>query len=77
MDRLRSRKQGPVEPLLHYYYEVLEMCRNVNVEMPEAQIIDHLLAGLRPSLVKKLVPLELATCEDLLEKAKLFIRAEE
>ena len=77
MDKLHNRKQGSVEPLLHYYYDTLDMCKNVNMDMSEADIIDHLLAGLRPSLVKKLVPLELATCEDLLEKAKLFIRAEE
>jgi len=77
MDRLRNRKQGPVEPLLHYYYDVLDMCRSVKVDMPENEIIDHLLAGLRPTLVKKIVPLKLATCGELLEMAKLFIRAEE
>ena len=77
MDRLRNRKQGPVEPLLHYYYDVLDLCKSVKQDMPEEDIINHLLSGLRPSLVKKLVPLELATCDDLLEKAKLFIRAEE
>jgi len=32
---------------------------------------------LRPTLVKKIVPLKLATCGELLEMAKLFVRAEE
>ena len=77
MDRLRNRKQGPTEPVLHYYYDMLDMCRSVNVDMPEKEIIDHLLAGLHPTLVKKIVPLKLATCGELLEIAKLFIRAEE
>ena len=45
--------------------------------MSEEYIFNHLLSGLRPSLVKKLVPLKLATCDELLEMAKLFIRAEE
>ena len=55
-----------MEPLLQYYYDVLDMCKSVNADMPEGEIIDHLLAGLRPSLVKKLVPLKLPTCDELL-----------
>ena len=66
-----------MEPLIHYYYDVLDLCKSVKQDTPEEDINNHPLSGLRPNLVKKLVPLELATCDDLLEKAKLFIRAEE
>ena len=62
--------------MLHYYYDVLDFCKKIKTYMPE-EIINHLLSGLRPSLVKKLVLLKLATCDDLLEKSKLFIRAKD
>ena len=51
--RLRERKQRPGESALGYYYDVLDLCRQIE----EAAKIDCLLAGLQPSLLKKMLPL--------------------
>ena len=76
-DQQRNRNQGSSEFLLHYYYDIIDLCKSINADMPEREKIYHLLSGLRPSLVKKIGLLQLAACADLLEKAKLFLRAEE
>ena len=59
--RLRSRSQGPNEPVVTYFYDVLNLCRQVEleqeVEMPELTKVEHLLRGLTPVLSEKLWPL--------------------
>ena len=59
--RLRSRRQGPNQPVVTYFYDVLNLCRQVEleqeVEMPELTKVEHLLRGLTPVLSEKLWPL--------------------
>ena len=43
--KLMKRAQGLDEPLLSYYFNILELCQNVDPAMAEERKIGHLLNG--------------------------------
>ena len=59
--RLRSRQQELNEAVETYFYDVLNLCRQVEeemgYEMSEMTKVEHLLSGLTPTLLEKLWPL--------------------
>ena len=73
--RLRSRKQGVDEPTIRYYYEILNLCRLVDLNMSETHRLEHLFRGLRPDLFRKIYPLKPRTCEEFLTLAKSYTEA--
>ena len=70
-----KRTQGLEEPLLSYYFDILETCQNIDPTMPEERKVGHLLNGLKPTLAEKIIPYEVTTCKEFLERAKLLVRA--
>ena len=75
--KLMKRAQGLEEPLLSYYFDILETCQNVDPAMQEERKVGHLLNGLKPTLAEKIIPYEVKTCKEFLERAKLLVRATE
>ncbi|KZS06701.1 Uncharacterized protein APZ42_029752 [Daphnia magna] len=73
--RLRSRTQGMDEPIVRYYYEILNLCRLVDSNTLEAHRLEHLFRGFRPTLLRKLYPLKPKTCEEFLTLAKAYTEA--
>lgn len=69
--KLRKRKQGIEEPVVEYYYEVIDLCRMVDHEMPEAMKLDYLFRGKKLSLVEKIWIKNPRTCAQLLAEIKL------
>ena len=61
MTKLRSRRQAPTESVESYFYEMLDLCRPLEVEqnstMTESQKLEYLLLGLTPILLERLWPL--------------------
>ena len=72
-----KRTQGLEEPLLSYYFDILETCQNIDPAMPEERKVGHLLNGLKPTLAEKIIPYEVTTCKEFLERAKILVRATE
>jgi hypothetical protein len=75
--RLRKRKQGINEPAAEYYYEVINLCRLVDPNMPEAAKIHHLYQGLKPTLVEKIWVLQPQTCAEFLAAVRRHTKVAE
>ena len=45
--------------------------------MPEERKVGHLLNGLKPTLAEKIIPYEVTTAAEFLERAKILVRAVE
>ena len=74
--QLSSRKQGLNEPVQQYYYDVLNLCMRVNLEMSDEEKLFHLCQGLKSTLLEKVLPFEPRTCKELLQKCKSIEEAE-
>ena len=59
--RLRSRQQGLNEPVTDYFYDIMDLCQqleeDLDEDMAEEKKVQHLLRGLTPKLLGKLWPL--------------------
>lgn len=59
--KIRSRKQGLHEPVRNCYYDILDSCRQLELEqgevISESTKLEHLLRGLSPTLLEKVWPL--------------------
>jgi len=73
--KLRSRVQSLDESTTSYYYDVIDLCRTVNPTMTEANKLEYLFRGLRPSLLEKIYPLRPLTCSEFLAKVKIYSEA--
>ena len=73
--KLMKRAQGLDEPLLSYYFDLFELCRNFDPAMSEERKVGHLLNGLKPTLAERIVPYEVADTSEFLERAKILVRA--
>jgi len=54
--QLRTRKQGIDESPVMYCFDKLNLCTRVDPRMTEAVKLDHLIRGMKPTLVEKLYP---------------------
>jgi len=54
-DRLMSRYQGPEEPVEAYAAAILDLCRQLNANLPGADKCAYLLHGLQPALKEHLL----------------------
>ena len=58
MTKLRSRRQAPTESVESYFYDMLDLCRQLELEqkskMTKSQKLEYLLQGLTPILLKRL-----------------------
>ena len=70
-----KRSQCMDEPLFSYYFDVLELCRNVDPAMSEERKVRHFLSGLKPTLAERIIPYEVADTTEFLERAKILVRA--
>ena len=48
-----NRYQDAREPLLSYYFHVLDLCQKINPNMDERMKVNHLLNGLYPTQAEK------------------------
>lgn len=71
-DKLRHRLQVSDEPVIAYYYDVLNLCRMVNPAMAEKSRLDYLFHGLEPSLSEKVYPMKPRDCKEFLEFLKPY-----
>lgn len=65
--RLHSRGQLPLESPEQYYYDVLQLCARVDPTMKEADQLRHLLRGLRPEVIEKVILSNPQTCAEFLQ----------
>ena len=75
--KLRNRKQGPTESGMDYYYDVVNLCRLIDVNMPESMKLSHLFRGLQPDLMKKIWIKRPPTCAQFLSELKIHAEVEE
>ncbi|KZR96375.1 Uncharacterized protein APZ42_009316 [Daphnia magna] len=61
------------ESTLEYYYDVLDLCRRVDLHMAEAPKLAHLWQGLRPSVLENLGSLKPTNCNEFLQEVKRFL----
>ena len=73
--KLRLRVQGPDEPAIEYFFDVLNLCRLIDEDMEEATIIDHLFRGFRPELIKVIYPSGVQDCDEFLNALKVHEEA--
>lgn len=64
--KLRLRMQGEMEPVEAYVQDVLNLCHKIDNEMVERSQIKHVLRGLKPSLLEKVMLMENNTLENLI-----------
>lgn len=72
--KLRSRKQGVNEDVTQYYYSMLNLCKRVDENMTDESILRHLVTGLRPALMMKVMMMDNSTLEKFYKNS---LRAEE
>ena len=84
MTKLRSRPQAPTESVESYFYEMLDLCRPLEVEqnstMTESQKLEYLLLGLTPILLERLwllIPEPVNTTDLFLSTAVKYEQARE
>ena len=53
---LNSRRQGVDESPVLYCYEKLNLCRKVDPEMTEGVKLQHLISGMKPTMVERVYP---------------------
>jgi hypothetical protein len=73
--RLRSRKQGSIEPATAYFYDVVDLCRIVNPNMSEQLKLEYLFRGLQPTMIERVYPLRPKTCGEFLSLIKIHTEA--
>jgi hypothetical protein len=54
--QLRNRKQGIDESPVMYCFDKLNLCNRVDPRMTEGVKLDHLIRGMKPTLVEKVYP---------------------
>ena len=72
-DKLFQRKQGYDESVTAYFDDIIALCREVDLKMPNDVIIQHLMKGINPEIRKELTRLQsaMSTPSDFLKFAKL------
>lgn len=68
--RLRMRMQADDEPVESYFQDVINLCAKVDPDMAERSKIKHVLRGLAPSLLEKVMVLDNDTLESLLRNIR-------
>lgn len=64
-DALRNRTQGPSEPTNIYINYKLQMCKRLNPLMSEKEKIKHIIKGMRPAILDRIVTMKNDTLEQL------------
>jgi hypothetical protein len=54
--RLRSRKQGPDDPVMSYCLDMIYLCSRVDSGMPEERKIQFIFQNMDPFLIPKCFP---------------------
>ncbi|KZS06596.1 Uncharacterized protein APZ42_029928 [Daphnia magna] len=75
--RLRQRKQGIEELGIEYFYDVIDLCRKVDLGTAEEAKLDYLFRGLKPTLLQKIWIVSPKTSAEFLAALKLHIEAAE
>jgi hypothetical protein len=72
-EQLKQRQQKPDEAIITYCDEIINLCREVDPQMSDQTIIQHLLSGLDPNFRKELSRRESAmnTLDEFLKYAKI------
>ena len=72
-DKLFQRKQGYDESVTAYFDDIIALCREVDLKMPNDVIIQHLMKGINPEIRKELTRLQssMSIPSDFLKFAKL------
>jgi len=65
-ERLRRRVQGPNEPILHYYFSIVDMCRMLDPNMADDDKVRHLMRGVAPRVMRDLYPRNVTTSAQFL-----------
>jgi hypothetical protein len=53
-DKLKQRQQLQDEPVALYFEDVVNLCREIDTNMPDLMIIRHLMSGINPDFRKEL-----------------------
>ena len=53
-EQLKRRQQKPDEAIPNYYDDVVNLCREIDPDMSDSMIIQHLISGLNPDFRKEL-----------------------
>ena len=61
-----------MKPTTSYIYDVLDLCRLVDLTMPDTTKLEYLFRSLRPTLVEKIYPLRHADMRRLHESSEGF-----
>ncbi len=72
-DQLKQRKQKHDEPITSYYDDIVNLCQEIDPNMSEQIIIQHLMSGMNPEFKKELSRRESAmnTLKEFLKYAKI------
>lgn len=65
--RLQNRTQLPSETPEQYYYDVVQLCARVNPSMTEDDRLRHLMRGLRPDILEKMIIANPESCTAFLQ----------
>jgi len=72
-DKLKQRKQLHDESIVSYYDDIVNLCQEIDSNMSEHHVIQHLMSGLNPKFKKELFRREssIKTLNEFLKYAKL------
>ena len=73
---LSCRLQAMDEPVAQYYYDMLRLCQKMNPRMDDMEKMTHIMRGLKPGMLEKVLVLEPKDCLDLLGKLRSIEEAE-
>lgn len=62
---LENKNQGHTESPLHFYYDILHLCKRIDPELPETKIIKYVIQGVLPNICNDLIKMDNTTLEKL------------
>ena len=68
--QLNQRKQQPTEPVIKYYYDIIELCHKCDPTMSDQQKVRKLIHGLRLSLYQEAIKDDYSTPKQFLVKVQ-------
>jgi hypothetical protein len=76
-DRLDARKQHRDEPVQEFAIAIASLCKKVDINATDAMKAKYFIRGLLPYLMEKMIPVELTTFDEAVQKARMFEYARE
>lgn len=62
---LENRNQGDLESPLHFFYDIMHLCKRIDPNISDKKIIEYVIQGVLPDICNEIIKMENTTLSDL------------